>query len=106
MRDGPGGYVQGAECDTVAIQAAGFVKQRTPKPRVDFSYLIRHQGGNLIMKGGNWEREGGDLWDLVFTKVLVKTEVCQVRDEEGIFLVPPEVSADRVGMCDETANLV
>jgi hypothetical protein len=47
------------------------------------------------MKGGNWEREGGDLWDLVLAKVLVKTEVCQVRDEEGIFLVPPTIAPTR-----------
>lgn len=97
---------QGAEYDAVATDTAGFVEQRTPKPRVDVTCLLRLQGGNLIVESGDGEQEGGDSASLVLAEALVETEVCQVRDEEGIFLPPPEVSADGVGMREETANFV
>lgn len=92
-------YAQGAECDAVATAAAGFVEQRTPKSRVHVNCLLRHQGARITV-------EIGDSARVVLVEALVQAQVCQVRDEEGIFLLPPEVSADGVSVRDETTNFV
>lgn len=74
---------------------------------MDVNCLFRRQGGKLIVKSSEGEREGGDS-SLLLTKALVhlKAQVFQVRHEEGLFLLPPEVSANGVGVRDETANFV
>ena len=50
--------------------------------------------------------EGGDLASSVFTKPLVKTKVGYVHHKKGIFVGPPKVFANRVGMCNNMADFV